>query len=443
VQCYAPIADSRLLRRLQLHAFAGGEPGFEFGLVAHAHELLRGAEHNIKLRPTTDLNTVAARWRYMRRDDYLTLRHHTDGLEASGILRRLGPHDRAYVNNRSWSLTSTTSTATSSASESYTTRARSTSPRSSSATRCRDVLNLASSGEPHSKIDFSNWYMQFPLAEKSQWLTATQISDNVAVVATRMLPGLHSAGATAQRFAEHAFKTDDTMPYLDDVITRHRVTDSAETTENAERLVPRLRRPMHQVPHDGERQEDEAILHRIDHPRTHRRTPHDHAATTSARCTAPLRNTARSRIARATPRTLLQQPHPDAVGAHRLTTSRRPASTPSGPRSRTRRSRRRRLRCSTRRRSANRIRPAVLPDDGRVRQGGRLGPATTTARRASSRWADAAINHQPKSDTRSSNSKRSRSSARSNTYNLCSTATTTQRSGAPTAKPQHRSSAAS
>jgi hypothetical protein len=62
-------------------------------------DALRGAEHNIELQPDGRLNTVAARWRYMRRDDYLTLRQHTDGLEASGILRRLGPHDRAYVNN--------------------------------------------------------------------------------------------------------------------------------------------------------------------------------------------------------------------------------------------------------------------------------------------------------------------------------------------------------
>jgi hypothetical protein len=60
-------------------------------------------------------------------------------------------------------------------------------------------------------------------------VTATQISDNVTVVAR----GLHSAGTTAQRFAEHAFKTDDAMPYLDDVITRHRVTGNAEATENA------------------------------------------------------------------------------------------------------------------------------------------------------------------------------------------------------------------
>jgi hypothetical protein len=27
----------------------------------------------------------------------------------------------------------------------------------------RDVLNLASSGELHSKIDLANWFMQFPL----------------------------------------------------------------------------------------------------------------------------------------------------------------------------------------------------------------------------------------------------------------------------------------
>jgi hypothetical protein len=33
-------------------------------------DALRGAEHNIELRPTADLNTVAARWRCMRRDDY-------------------------------------------------------------------------------------------------------------------------------------------------------------------------------------------------------------------------------------------------------------------------------------------------------------------------------------------------------------------------------------
>ncbi len=60
-----------------------------------------------------------------------------------------------------------------------------------------------------------------------------------------MLPGLHSAGATAQRFADHVFKNNDTMPYLDDITTRHQigtVHDAATAREVEQRLLAWFRR---------------------------------------------------------------------------------------------------------------------------------------------------------------------------------------------------------
>jgi hypothetical protein len=211
-------------------------------------DALRGASHSIKLDPAADTRSVNAPWRRMRADEFAALRAHTDALEQAGILRRLGHGEQSYVNNpiivvdkkdEHGNVVGKRIVHDARALNAVTLVDRYALPL------VRDVLNFASSGELHSKIDLANWFMQFPLERNSQWLTATKVSDYVTVVATRMLPGLHSAGATAQRFADHVFKNDDTMPYLDDLTSRHQigaVSDATAAREIEQRLLAWFRR---------------------------------------------------------------------------------------------------------------------------------------------------------------------------------------------------------